>query len=85
MAPRIEIFGHDHCRFTAAARCFCEKRNYPYIYFDLRVPQNVARLNQRKPDAESPAIFLGNRDIGGHYDLVKADAEGVIQSVIGGS
>lgn len=84
MTPKIEIYGRDDCRFCAAARQFCERRRYAYVYHDASDPAVYAALVDRLGETPEtvPQIFLGIHDLGGFEEL--RASEPIIQQIIGG-
>lgn len=74
--------GQD-CPYCVKARKFLEQLNIPYTYRDLADEHTRSELFARLPGAKTvPQIFIGDRHIGGHDDLV-ARSVNELQQMIG--
>lgn len=84
MSLKIEIYGRDDCRFCAAAKAHCTKKDYPFVYHDLTASPILAfdMLDKAPGETTVPQIFIGDHHIGGFDDLQANDV--VVQQLIGG-
>lgn len=81
----IEIYGQPECVYCRRAVEFCEARGLDYVYRDIREYDARAEMMRRNPQAATvPQIFIGEKLIGGHAELVAHNSE-QLQQMIGGA
>lgn len=85
----VQIFGQklkngQDCPYCVKAQEHLDRLGVGYNYRDIGSAHSRADLLERLPEAKSvPQIFIGNKHIGGHDDLVAIPLK-ELQQMIGG-
>lgn len=87
----IDIFGGEirgkPCPYCEKAKAFCEAKQIPYRYHDVRDADVRADLMGRvsTPPKTIPVVMVGQVEVAGGYDgLVKAWGTGILQQILQG-
>lgn len=89
MSKTVQVFGQklkngQDCPYCVKAREHLERLSVPFVYRDIANGFDRKELLSRFPEAKSvPQIFIGNKHIGGHDDLVAIPLK-ELQQMIGG-
>ncbi len=80
---RILMYTTDPCGFCRQAKALLAARGYEYEEINLsRDPSGRAALIERTGQMTFPQIVVGERSIGGFRELLEADREGTLQSLL---
>jgi glutaredoxin 3 len=84
MAPEVVIYGTSTCGYCGAARMLLTKKRVQFKDLLLNNEPELRReMQDRSGRTSVPQIFIGDRHIGGYEDLVKLDADGKLDSILG--
>jgi glutaredoxin 3 len=82
-ATRITLFTTEPCGFCRQAKSLLAARGLDYEEINLaKDPDGRAALVQLTGQMTFPQIMIGDRPIGGFRELLEADREGTLQSLL---
>jgi glutaredoxin 3 len=80
---RITLYTTDPCGFCRQAKALLAARNVLYEEINLaKDPVGRAALVQRTGQMTFPQILIGDRSIGGFRELLEADRDGTLESLL---
>ena len=80
---RITLFTTEPCGFCHQAKALLAARGLDYCEVNLaKDPDGRADLVKRTGQLTFPQIVVGERSIGGFRELLEADREGTLQSLL---
>jgi glutaredoxin 3 len=80
---RIILYTADPCGFCRQAKALLTARGLEYTEINLtKDPAGRAALVERTGQMTFPQIVVGDRSIGGFRELLEADREGTLQSLL---
>ena len=80
---RITLFTTEPCGFCRQAKALLAARGLEYREVNLsKDPDGRAALITRTGQMTFPQIIVGERPIGGFRELLEADREGTLQSLL---
>ena len=81
--PRITLYTADPCGFCRQAKALLAARGLEYTEVNLtKDPEGRAALVMRTGQMTFPQIVVGERSIGGFRELLEADREGTLQTLL---
>ena len=82
-AKRITLFTTEPCGFCRQAKALLAARGLDYNEVNLaKDPVGRADLAKRTGQMTFPQVVIGERTIGGFRELLEADREGTLQSLL---
>jgi glutaredoxin 3 len=79
----VTVYTTEPCAFCRQAKALLEARGIEYEEVNLvRSPEGREALVAKTGQMTFPQILVGERSIGGFRELVEADREGVLQSLL---
>ena len=67
----IIIYTQDSCGYCDAAKKEFDRRGWDYTTHNIKDEDNKQALLELLPDVKTvPQIWIGNKHIGGYYDLI---------------
>jgi glutaredoxin 3 len=80
---RITLYTTEPCGFCRQAKALLAARGLEYHEINLaKDPDGRADLVKRTGQMTFPQIVIGERSIGGFRELLEADREGTLQSLL---
>jgi glutaredoxin 3 len=80
---RVVMYTTNPCGFCRQAKALLQSRGIEYEEIDLaRSPEGREALVAKTGQMTFPQILVGERSIGGFRELVEADRDGVLQSLL---
>jgi glutaredoxin 3 len=80
---KVVMYTTDPCGFCRQAKALLQSRGIEYEEIDLaRSPEGREALVARTGQMTFPQILVGERSIGGFRELVEADRDGLLQSLL---
>jgi glutaredoxin 3 len=80
---RITLYTADPCGFCRQAKALLAARGLEYTEVNLsKDPEGRAALVMRTGQMTFPQIVVGERSIGGFRELLEADREGTLQTLL---
>jgi glutaredoxin 3 len=80
---RITMYTTDPCGFCRQAKALLSARGVDYEEINLaKDPSGRAALVERTGQMTFPQIVVGERAIGGFRELLEADRDGTLQSLL---
>ncbi|HEV2075100.1 MAG TPA: glutaredoxin domain-containing protein [Thermoleophilaceae bacterium] len=80
---RLTLYTTQFCGFCRQAKALLESRGLPYREVDLSEdPSARDRLVALTGQMTFPQILIGDRAIGGFRELVEADRDGTLRSLL---
>jgi glutaredoxin 3 len=80
---RITLYTADPCGFCRQAKALLAARGLEYTEINLtKDPEGRAALVERTGQMTFPQIVVGDRSIGGFRELLEADREGTLQTLL---
>jgi glutaredoxin 3 len=80
---RITMYTTDPCGFCRQAKALLTARNVVYEEINLaKDPDGRAALVERTGQMTFPQIVIGERSIGGFRELLEADRDGTLESLL---
>ncbi len=87
MQPKIEIYSSAMCMYCVAAKNFVKNKGWDFS--EIRIDTDAARRDEmlaRSGGRRSvPQIFVNDQHIGGFDDLVAADRNGQLATLVAGA
>jgi glutaredoxin 3 len=81
--PQITLYTTDPCGFCRQAKALLTARGLAYVEVNLaKDPDGRADLTRRTGQMTFPQIIVGERAIGGFRELLEADREGTLQTLL---
>jgi glutaredoxin 3 len=81
--PQITLYTTDPCGFCRQAKALLAARGLAYVEVNLaKDPDGRADLARRTGQMTFPQIIVGERAIGGFRELLEADREGTLQTLL---
>ncbi len=79
----VVVYTTEPCGFCRQAKALLEARGVVYEEVNLaRSPEGREALVARTGQMTFPQILIGDRSIGGFRELVEADRDGVLQTLL---
>jgi glutaredoxin 3 len=79
----VVVYTTEPCGFCRQAKALLQARGIEYEEVNLaRSPEGREALVARTGQMTFPQILVGERSIGGFRELVEADRDGVLQSLL---
>ncbi|MEA2426463.1 MAG: glutaredoxin 3 [Thermoleophilaceae bacterium] len=80
---RIKMYTTDPCGFCRQAKALLQARGVEYAEINLaKDPSGRAALVQQTGQMTFPQILVGERSIGGFRELLEADRDGTLESLL---
>ena len=80
---KVVMYTTDPCGFCRQAKALLQSRGVEYEEVNLaRSPEGREALVAKTGQMTFPQILVGDRAIGGFRELVEADRDGVLQSLL---
>ena len=81
---QVVVYGTRNCPYCIKARDLLKKRGIRYRNIDVTDPAKRAEMTAKARQTSVPQIFIGDRHVGGHDDLVRLDQRGKLMDLLGG-
>ena len=82
-STRITMYTTDPCGFCRQAKALLESRGVEFEEINLsRDPAGREALVRRTGQMTFPQVLVGDRSIGGFRELLEADRDGVLESLL---
>ena len=82
-ATAVTVYTTEPCAFCRQAKSLLDAREISYEEVNLaRNPEGREALVQRTGQMTFPQILIGERSIGGFRELVMADRDGTLKSLV---
>ncbi|MBX5469962.1 MAG: glutaredoxin family protein [Thermoleophilaceae bacterium] len=79
----VILYTTEPCGFCRQAKALLDARGIEYEEINLaKSPEGRAALARRTGQLTFPQIVIGERSIGGFRELLEADREGVLESLL---
>ena len=80
---KVVMYTTDPCGFCRQAKALLQSRGIDYEEIDLaRSPEGRQALVAKTGQMTFPQILVGERTIGGFRELLEADRDGLLQSLL---
>jgi glutaredoxin 3 len=80
---RVVVYTTDPCGFCRQAKALLQSRGVEYEEINLsRNPEGRDALVRRTGQMTFPQVLVGERSIGGFRELLEADRDGVLDSLL---
>jgi glutaredoxin 3 len=80
---RIKMYTTDPCGFCRQAKALLQARGVEYVEINLaKDPSGRAALVEQTGQMTFPQILVGARSIGGFRELLEADRDGTLESLL---
>ncbi len=80
---KVVMYTTDPCGFCRQAKALLQSRGVAYEEVNLsRSPEGREALVARTGQMTFPQILIGDRSIGGFRELVEADRDGMLQTLL---
>ncbi len=79
----VEIYATSWCGYCTRAKALLDGKDVDYNEIDVTTDSvRKAEMIERSGRRTVPQIFINERHIGGHYDLVALDQAGVLDQLL---
>ena len=81
---RVIVYTTEPCGFCRQAKALLTSRGVDYEEVNLaKSPQGRANLVNRTGQMTFPQVLVGERAVGGFRELLEADRDGTLESLLG--
>jgi glutaredoxin 3 len=80
---KVVVYTTDPCGFCTQAKALLQSRGIAYEEINLaRDPEGREALVRKTGQMTFPQVLVGDRSIGGFRELLEADRDGVLESLL---